>query len=290
VLRDTELTALGGSQLRKVRTQLQMVFQDPVSSLNPRWRVRDIIAEGLKIWGNHDAASLAATVAEILEAVGLDPSVADRRPNELSGGQCQRVCIARALVLEPAVIVCDEPVSALDVSVQAQIVNLLAEMKERYGLTLLFIAHDLAVVRQVSDRVVVMYLGKVCEIGGTDSLYEQPAHPYTRILLGSVPQLRTDAPETPELIGELPSPVDPPSGCRFRTRCPRADERCAAEEPIVREIGPDHFVACHHPHLGEATTDATAAGPADTPTTDARPMDEGASEPGRDALATEAEG
>jgi peptide/nickel transport system ATP-binding protein len=212
--------------------------------------VKDIVAEGLTIWKRGDESERNAKVAELLDAVGLDPTqVGDRRPREFSGGQCQRICIARALALEPDVLICDEPVSALDVSVQAQILNLLESMKERYGLTLVFIAHDLAVIKNVSDRVAVMYLGKLCELAPSDLLWERPAHPYTRALLASIPEPDPDRPIPDEqLSGELPSPMNPPSGCRFRTRCPRAEERCALEEPVVRELATGHYVACHFPH------------------------------------------
>jgi oligopeptide/dipeptide ABC transporter ATP-binding protein len=390
-----ELTALEGEKLRAVRTELQMIFQDPISSLNPRRKVGDIVAEPLAVWSqattddrattstvtavlmfvaagvlglmglitliggltglfglvddgftagpisvdassgsalgallwtvllgggaysiytggravwNRDAGArslavltvlaisalaLLATamlgtlllpaiigvaltvllavllfsarsrsdfpgvdeeaqrrVDEVLEAVGLDPEVAKaKRPQEFSGGQCQRISIARALILDPQVIICDEPVSALDVSVQAQILNLLEDMKARYGLTLVFIAHDLAVVKNISDRVMVMYLGKICEVGPPDILYEAPAHPYTEALLSAipVPDPTVQHSEAAALAGELPSPVAPPSGCRFRTRCPKAQELCAAEEPVIRPAGGDHFVACHFP-------------------------------------------
>jgi peptide/nickel transport system ATP-binding protein len=248
--RDKELTRLRGEDLRRTRTQLQMIFQDPISSLNPRRRVRDIVGQGLKIW--HDGApDNAQRVDRVLGDVGMDPAlVAGRRPHQFSGGQCQRICLARSLVLDPDVLICDEPVSALDVSVQAQILNLLEAMKARYRLTMLFIAHDLAVVKNISDRVAVMYLGKLCEIGPSETLYREPAHPYTRSLLASIPRPEPGTrPTEPALEGELPSPVDPPSGCRFRTRCPRADERCASEEPVMQPAGPDHFVACHHPHV-----------------------------------------
>lgn len=394
----TDLTGLDGSTLRKVRPDLQMIFQDPISSLNPRRRVGDIVAEPLRIWASDQhrpsatvalserllrvwgLASLAGaalvvalwlvgavvpymandedsglsgawdwisptggslmfnglvfgsiawglgnlvrdrvaiarrilvlftavnvvllalalsgvgsdgskllwaagtlfsvaalvvavlpassrdfaamvtvreehdqTVRRVLSDVGLDPDTAmARRPHEFSGGQCQRICIARALVLDPKVIICDEPVSALDVSVQAQILNLLQDMKARYDLTLVFIAHDLAVVKNVSDRVAVMYLGKVCEVADPDDLYARPAHPYTSALLSSIPvpdpTIRQD--EMTALTGELPSPVDPPSGCRFRTRCPQAQDLCAAEEPVIRSVGSGHYVACHFP-------------------------------------------
>ncbi|GAA4080444.1 ABC transporter ATP-binding protein [Nonomuraea soli] len=238
-----ELTGLKGEALRRTRRRLQMIFQDPISSLNPRRRVRDIVAEGPRLWGADDSE-----VDEILEAVGLDPATAaTRRAHEFSGGQCQRISIARALVLRPEVVICDEPVSALDVSVQAQILALLEELKERYRLTLVFIAHDLAVVKNVSDRILVMYLGKTCELAPGAELIDRPAHPYTRALLAAVP----GGNRTSETLisGEPPSPVSPPSGCRFRTRCPLATERCAAEEPVMRQVGEGHFAACHYPLL-----------------------------------------
>src|SRR5437764_6121664 len=230
-----ELTDLKGENLRRTRIKLQMIFQDPISSLNPRRRVKDIITEPLRIWNIGDEASREARVREVLETVGLDyDTQAQRRPHEFSGGQCQRISIARALVLDPKVIICDEPVSALDVSVQAQILNLLEDMKARYGLTLIFIAHDLAVVKNISDRVVVMYLGKLCEVGAPDELYRNPTHPYTVALLSSIPVPDPDVHvggTSARLAGELPSPIDPPSGCRFRPRCPNAQERCAVDEP-----------------------------------------------------------
>jgi peptide/nickel transport system ATP-binding protein len=229
---------------------MQMIFQDPISSLNPRRRVRDLVEEGLNIWKVGDEESRADKVREVLEAVGIDPDAAGpRRPHEFSGGQCQRISIARAVATEPKLIICDEPVSALDVSVQAQIINLLEDMKARYGLTLIFIAHDLAVVKNISDRVAVMYLGKLCEVGAPDTVYAAPAHPYTAALLSAipVPDPAVKPYEAPGVGGEIPSPLAPPSGCRFRTRCPRAAEVCAQEEPQMREIEPDHFVACHFP-------------------------------------------
>jgi peptide/nickel transport system ATP-binding protein len=244
-----ELTSLKGDDLRRMRPRLQMIFQDPISSLNPRRKVREIVREGLDIWNIGDKASRDAKVIEVLESVGIDPANADRRPHEFSGGQCQRISIARAVITDPKLIICDEPVSALDVSVQAQILNLLEEMKDRYGLTLVFIAHDLAVVKNVSDRVMVMYLGKVCEVASPDLLYAQPAHPYTAALLAAIPVpdpgIRPD--EQQVLAGEIPSPMHPPSGCRFRTRCPRAQPRCAEEEPELAETVPGQFVACHFP-------------------------------------------
>jgi peptide/nickel transport system ATP-binding protein len=246
-----ELGGLGDEELRRLRPEMQMIFQDPISSLNPRRRVVDIVAEGLSIWGRRDAAD--ARVASILHDVGIDPEVAGkRRPHEFSGGQCQRICIARALALDPSVLICDEPVSALDVSVQAQILNLLEDLKASHDLTMLFIAHDLAVVKNISDRVAVMYLGKLCEVGPADALYAAPAHPYTAALLDAVPEPDPDVPLSDEsLSGDLPSPLAPPSGCRFRTRCPRAEERCAVEEPQLRPVadaaGAEHVVACHFP-------------------------------------------
>jgi peptide/nickel transport system ATP-binding protein len=256
-----DLTQLKGEKLRSVRTKLQFIFQDPISSLNPRRRVRDIVGEPLKIWGRGSEGEREAQVTEVLEAVGLDPGVAgDKRPHQFSGGQCQRISIARSLVLDPDLIICDEPVSALDVSVQAQIINLLEDMKTRYGLTLIFIAHDLAVVKNVSDRVAVMYLGKLCEVGTPDELFSSPAHHYTAALLRSIPA--PDPAVAPArsglLTGDLPSPMAPPSGCRFRTRCPRAEERCAQDEPEMRRVAGDHFVACHFPLV---QTEAGDGGP-----------------------------
>ena len=250
---DKELTALKGEDLRQTRPALQMIFQDPISSLNPRRRIGEIVGEPLKIWRAGSDSDREKKVREVLEAVGIDPDTAlQRRPHQFSGGQCQRISIARALMLDPKLIICDEPVSALDVSVQAQILNILEDMKARYGLTLIFIAHDLAVVKNISDRVVVMYLGKICEVAAPDELYATPSHHYTAALLSAIPipdPMREQHP-TAGVTGELPSPLDPPSGCRFRTRCPAAQERCASEEPQLREIGAGHFVACHFPLVG----------------------------------------
>ncbi len=247
----TDLAQLKGQELRRLRTKIQMIFQDPISSLNPRRKVEDIIAEGLRIWKVGTDAEQQAKVDELMDAVGLDPALQrGRRPHQFSGGQCQRISIARAVATDPKLIICDEPVSALDVSVQAQILNLLEAMKARYGLTLIFIAHDLAVVKNVSDRVVVMYLGKVCEVGTPDAIYSQPAHPYTAALLSAipVPDPSVRASERTTLGGEIPSPVAPPSGCRFRTRCPKAEAKCAEVEPEIEEIRPGQFVACHFPN------------------------------------------
>jgi peptide/nickel transport system ATP-binding protein len=232
-----------------------MIFQDPISSLNPRRRVADIVAEPLQVWGPHDEEEQVKIVDRMLHAVGLDPEVArDKRPHEFSGGQCQRISIARSLVLGPKVLICDEPVSALDVSVQAQILNLLRDLKAEYGLTLVFIAHDLAVVKNVSDRVAVMYLGKLCEVAEPDDLYSNAAHPYTALLLESIPEPDPAATIDVSLdqAGEIPSSIDPPSGCRFRTRCPQASERCTNEEPQMRQVSAGHHVACHHPLVAVA--------------------------------------
>jgi peptide/nickel transport system ATP-binding protein len=245
----TELTALKPAELRQQRRKLQMIFQDPISSLNPLRRVKDIIAEGLRIHGGLSKSEVSDKVQKIIERVGLDPTTApDRRPHEFSGGQCQRISIARAVVLDPALVICDEPVSALDVSVQAQIMNLLEEMKERYNLTMVFIAHDLAVVKNLSDRVIVMYLGKVCEVADPEELFRAPVHPYTRALVQSIPEPDPEAPvREAALSGDLPSPLNPPAGCRFRTRCPLAQDVCAEEEPQIREVRPGRFAACHFP-------------------------------------------
>src|SRR5258707_5323823 len=244
-----DLTAVQGDPLRKMRQRVQLIFQDPIASLTPRRRIGDIIAEPLVIAGVKDLEKRKRLVCEALTTVGLDPElVIGRLPHEFSGGQCQRICIARALVLNPDFIVCDEPVSALDVSIRAQILNLLEEMKARYGLTLLFIAHDLAVVKAVSDRVAVMYLGRLCEVGPSEQLFAHPAHPYTALLIEAIPVPDPEVrPSESVPVGEPPSPISPPSGCRFRTRCPRADARCSAEVPELRAVAPGQLVACHHP-------------------------------------------
>jgi peptide/nickel transport system ATP-binding protein len=246
-----ELTAMRAEALRKMRRRVQLIFQDPIASLNPRRRIGDSVAEPLVIAGYKHAKQRQEMVYEALSAVGLDPAlVASRLPHEFSGGQCQRICIARALVLKPDFVICDEPVSSLDVSIRAQILNLLEEMKVRYGLTLLFIAHDLAVVKAVSDRVAVMYLGRLCEVGPSAQLFAQPAHPYTALLIEAIPVPDPDVrPAENVAIGEPPSPIAPPSGCRFRTRCPRADQICKDQVPELRLVAPGQYVACHHPLL-----------------------------------------
>ncbi|HET6369154.1 MAG TPA: dipeptide ABC transporter ATP-binding protein [Pseudomonadales bacterium] len=243
-----DLATLTGGELRKVRRRLQVIFQDPYSSLNPRMTVGQIIAEPLAVHDIvPDRAARAARVRELLGHAGLLPAMARRYPHELSGGQRQRVGIARALAMEPALIVCDEPVSALDVSIQAQIINLLEELQAEFGLTYLFVAHDLSVVRHISDRVAVMYLGKIAEITDRKSLYESPLHPYTRALLSAVP-IPDPAVEAGRervvLRGEVPSPLNPPSGCVFHPRCPIAVDECRGEVPALREIRADHRVAC----------------------------------------------
>ena len=248
----TELTKLSGEAMREARTKIQMIFQDPISSLNPRRKVRDIVLEPLSIWNRGTKAEQLAAVDKILEHVGIDPQrAAESQPHQFSGGQCQRISIARSLVLDPQMIICDEPVSALDVSVQAQVVNLLEDLKKEFGLTLVFIAHDLAVVKNISDRIAVMYLGKICEVSSSDDLYRNPAHPYTDVLLSSIP-VPDPTVEVKKISveGEPPSPVSPPAGCRFNPRCPHASDRCRSEEPTLREIEPGHFVACHHPLVG----------------------------------------
>ena len=267
VFQGTDLVALRGRRLLEARRHLQMVFQDPFGSLDPKWRVEDIVEEPLIAYRIGDRGARRRRVGEVLELVGLDPaSHARRRPGELSGGQCQRVAIARAVALSPALIVCDEAVSSLDVLIQAQVLNLFERLRGELGLSYLFIAHDLALVKQVSDRVAVMYLGKLCEMRPAEALYTDPLHPYTLALLESIPRPDPVGPRSPAhatIRGEPPSPVSPPSGCRFRTRCPRAQERCALEEPPMLQLAEGHSVACHYPLPAGAgpRTAATAASP-----------------------------
>jgi peptide/nickel transport system ATP-binding protein/oligopeptide transport system ATP-binding protein len=263
-----DLATLSRRQMRPVRRHLQVVFQDPYASLNPRMTVREIVAEPLRIHRLYRSGGGRRRVEELLQMVGLSPEHANRFPHEFSGGQRQRIGVARALALEPRLIVLDEPVSALDVSIQAQVVNLLARLQEELGLTYLFIAHDLSVVRHVSDRVAVMYLGKVVEVGTRAQIYEAPMHPYTQALLSAAPI------ESPRkrgkrsrivLEGDVPSPADPPSGCRFRTRCWKAQEICSQEEPaLVPRAGGDHPVACHFAEVARplALTEQTVSGEA----------------------------
>ncbi len=267
----TELTTLDSEAMRQMRTKIQIIFQDPVSSLYPRRTIGQLMVEPLEIWNIGTPEEREERARAMLGEVSMDyDTVSWRRPYEFSIGQCQRISIARALMLNPRLIVCDEPVSALDVSVQAQILNLLEDMKRRYGLTLVFISHDLAVIKHVSDRIAVMFLGKLCEVSEAESLYAGPAHPYSRaLLMASVISSRalsraaaaapTTTPTELETQTEMPSSISPPTGCRYRTRCPRAQGICAVQEPIMREIRPNHFVACHFPLGAPPSTEATAA-------------------------------
>jgi oligopeptide transport system ATP-binding protein len=249
VFEGVDLATLSEAELRKVRRRVQVIFQDPYSSLNPRMTIGQIIAEPIRVHGIvQEPAAREKRVQELLEQVGLLAQHARRYPHQLSGGQRQRVGIARALAMEPTLIICDEPVSALDVSIQAQIINLLEDLQKRLGLTYLFIAHDLSVVRHISDRVAVMYLGKIVELTDRTALYEAPRHPYTRALLSAVPIPDPAVEETRErtvLRGEVPSPLNPPSGCVFHPRCPIAVARCSTEIPSLREIRSGHCGACH---------------------------------------------
>ena len=243
-----ELTELSGDALKSARRRMQLIFQDPVSSLNPRRRVREIVGEGLTIAGA-DRTEIDARVESMLSLVGLDASlIGDRRAHQLSGGQCQRVAIARALAVQPEVLICDEPVASLDVSIQGQVLNILEDMRRTFGLAMLFISHDLSVVHNVSDRIAVMYLGRIVEIGPSVAITHAPRHHYTRALLDSVPAADPAVEADDRLLeGEIPSPLDPPSGCRFRGRCPAATQRCADEEPPLAELDNGRLVACHFP-------------------------------------------
>jgi oligopeptide transport system ATP-binding protein len=243
-----DLVKMKGEDLRKMRRRMQMIFQDPYASLNPRMTVGEIIGEPLLVHNLASKKEADGKVEELLGLVGLNAAYANRYPHEFSGGQRQRVGVARALALNPSLIVCDEPISALDVSIQAQVVNLLEDLQKQFNLTYLFIAHDLSMVRHISTRVAVMYLGKIVELASRDVLYSHPLHPYTQALLSAVPIPDPVIEETRKrqiLQGEIPSPANPPSGCHFRTRCPLADTICAEKDPEWREMVPDHFVACH---------------------------------------------
>jgi len=282
-----ELSKLSGGGLRKMRRRMQMIFQDPYASLNPRMTVGSIISEPLEIHGLASGSARQERVQELLRQVGLNPYFANRYPHEFSGGQRQRIGIARALAVEPAFIVCDEPVSALDVSIQAQIINLLERLQSELDLTYLFIAHDLGVVRHISDRVAVMYVGKIVEVAGRDELYERPLHPYTQALLSAVPVPDPKVEKKRQriiLTGDVPSPVNPPSGCRFNPRCRFAQDYCRQLEPPLAEVSPGHWAACHYwddieqgrmqPHVpfeatsAAATNGHVAAEPPLTPSTD----------------------
>ncbi|MBB2202552.1 ABC transporter ATP-binding protein [Gluconacetobacter tumulisoli] len=253
----TDITALPERTLRPLRQGMQMVFQDSYASLNPRRRIGDLIAEPLRVHRDgqgrrRTAADIAARLAELMDLVGLPQAALARYPHEFSGGQRQRINIARALALSPRLVVADEPVSALDVSIQAQIVNLFMDLRDRLGLTYVFVAHDLAVVRQISTRVAVMYLGAIVELGDADTVLHRPAHPYTAALIAAVPEpvVLPDGDRAPPLRGDVPSPIAPPPGCRFHTRCPSAQDRCRTDPPALRDPGDGRQVACHFPLTG----------------------------------------
>jgi oligopeptide/dipeptide ABC transporter ATP-binding protein len=257
-----DITNLKGNQLRQLRREIQMIFQDPYSSLNPRKRVGAIIGDPFEIHGLADGKELKKRVQELMEVVGLNPEHYNRFPAEFSGGQRQRIGVARALALRPKLVICDEPVSALDVSIQAQVINLLEDLQNEFKLTYVFIAHDLSVVRHVSDRVGVMYLGKVVELADARRLYAEPKHPYTGALLSAIPVPDPDTAQQRErviLIGDVPSPIDPPSGCRFHPRCPKAQERCVHEDPPLELKAGGDLAACHFPlEPGESLARAKA--------------------------------
>jgi oligopeptide transport system ATP-binding protein len=245
-----EIAHISQRELRPLRREMQMIFQDPFASLNPRKRIAQIIGDPMKLHGLASGADVRRRVQELLERVGLSPEHYNRYPHEFSGGQRQRIGVARALALQPKLIVADEPVSALDVSIQAQIINLLEDLQQEFDLTYIFVAHDLSVVRHVSDRIAVMYLGKVVEVAPADQLYVNPVHPYTTALLSAIPipdPRENEAREPLVLEGDVPSPIDPPSACRFHTRCPWATEICAVEEPPLADYGRGRIAACHHP-------------------------------------------
>lgn len=246
IFQGKDIMTLGKEELQEMRRNMQIIFQDPYASLNPRMTVGDIIGEALDIHGVAKGRKREEKILELLNEVGLRPQHIRRYPHEFSGGQRQRIGIARALALYPRFIVCDEPVSALDVSIQAQIINLMEELQEKFGLTYLFIAHDLSVVKHISDRVAVMYLGKIVELADKDELYESPLHPYTRALLSAIPIPDPELKRQRILLeGDVPSPVDPPRGCRFHTRCREAQDICREQDPEFKDVGDGHFVACH---------------------------------------------
>ena len=246
VFNGQELTHLKKEEMRRMRQQMQVVFQNPLSSLSPRFKIEQIVAEPLETHHVLPKKQIRARVLELLEQVGLGKQHLDRFPHEISGGQCQRVAVARALAVNPKLLVLDEPTSALDVSVQAQIINLLQDLKNSRGLTYLFISHDLNIVQQISDRIGVMYLGKLVELGPSEAIYNEPLHPYTKALFGAIPMPVVDSGRQLTILeGNVPSPVNPPSGCRFHTRCPLAQEICTQSQPQMRQVQPGRFVACH---------------------------------------------
>lgn len=250
-LEGEELTGLSGKAMRIKRKKMQIVFQDPLASLDPRMTVSEIISEPLRVFHpDLSRKDSRLTVQKIMDRVGLLPNQINRYPHEFSGGQCQRIGIARALIVAPKLLICDEPVSALDVSIQAQIINLLMDLQQEMGLSMLFIAHDLSVVKQISHRIMVMYLGRIVEVAPRDSLYQHPRHPYTQALINAIPIPDPDIERNKSrehLSGDLPSPLDPPSGCTFRTRCPKATQLCAEQMPAAVEKAPGHWVSCHFP-------------------------------------------
>jgi oligopeptide/dipeptide ABC transporter ATP-binding protein len=267
-----DVSKLHGSELRRKRRDLQLMFQDPHSSLDPRMRVGTIIGEPLAVQRLGSKKAQRERVFELLSEVGLPRNAVERYPHEFSGGQRQRIGLARALTLNPKLIVADEPVSALDVSIRAQVLNLMKRLQASHGLTYVVISHDLAVVKYMAERIGVMYLGKLVEIGSAQDIYERPAHPYTAGLIATIPvpdPATERGKEGVAIKGELPSPVNPPSGCRFRTRCPFAQERCAAEEPVLRSFGPGHMAACHFPLQNPVGAEADT--PAMTSTSEVRP-------------------
>ena len=248
IFNDEDVTQLGKNDMKKFREHAQIIFQDPYASLNPRMTVGDIIAEGMEIHGMYTKERRTQRVYELLETVGLNKEHANRFPHEFSGGQRQRIGIARALAIEPQFIVCDEPISALDVSIQSQVINLLKELQEKLGLTYMFIAHDLNIVKYISDRIAVMYLGNLVELAPSDDIYAHTLHPYSQALLASVPipDPNKEAQKRAQVLsGDVPSPINPKPGCKFAGRCPHATDTCRSETPVLREVRPNHFVACH---------------------------------------------
>ncbi len=265
LLNGRDVSDMGGGELRKYRRDLQLMFQDPYSSLDPRMRVGAIIAEPMAIQRIGSRQDRQKRVSELLDEVGLPRNAVERYPHEFSGGQRQRIGLARALTLNPRVIVADEPVSALDVSIRAQVLNLMKRLQADHGLTYVVISHDLAVVKYLADKIGVMYLGKLVEFGSGEDIYQRAAHPYTAGLIATIPVPEPEAARAKKEVGikgELPSPINPPSGCRFRTRCPFAQELCAEEEPLLRSFGPDHMAACHFPLQNYSPPGADGAGAA----------------------------